>query len=387
MRWPPLIGQTVFARVLACAVLCLAYGAAREARGATSLDDYGTRVGKAKEYVDGVRWLHAEAITREAKEDKALDDIDEEIDAAETRMSGEVRRLLPPAEQVEWANRNLSVDNAWIQTTLDDYEQNEDYSHEARYLALTQISERLGALAARLAELRGASASPARDKEAEKGRMAAILRRLETSKAKKKDDSALNRLVKQIEEWVKSLLPKRPEITPKANPWLSLAAQILVYALAVGVVAFVLWKFRATIFRRRRRKKTDDGNARIVLGERLAPDQTAADLLAEAERLARGGDPRGAIRKAYVALLCELGDRKIIRLARHKTNRDYLGAVRGHPELYSEVKPLTINYEKHWYGSASATDADWSDFRARCRSAISSEPKLHHPKSETVSSV
>jgi hypothetical protein len=48
--------------------------------------------------------------------------------------------------------------------------------------------------------------------------------------------------------------------------------------------------------------------ARIVLGERLEPDQTAADLLAQAEA-GSSRQLRAAIRKAYIALLCELGDR------------------------------------------------------------------------------
>ena len=76
---------------------------------------------------------------------------------------------------------------------------------------------------------------------------------------------------------------------------------------------------------------------RVVLGERLAPGQTAADLLDDAERLARSGDLRGAIRKAYVALLCELGDRQVIRIAQHKTNRDYLQSIRASapPRLYT----------------------------------------------------
>jgi len=120
--------------------------------------------------------------------------------------------------------------------------------------------------------------------------------------------------------------------------------------------------------------------ARVVLGERLAPDQTAADLLAEAERMARAGDLRGAIRKAYVALLCELGDRKIVRLARHMTNRDYLKAVRqSTPQLYREMQPLTFNFERHWYGFEAATETDWIDFRTRCRQALAQReinPKL-----------
>ena len=68
---------------------------------------------------------------------------------------------------------------------------------------------------------------------------------------------------------------------------------------------------------------------RIVLGERLGTgSRLRRILLSEAEALARRGELRAAIRKAYIALLVELGDRKMISLAQHKTNRDYLNALR-----------------------------------------------------------
>jgi len=101
-----------------------------------------------------------------------------------------------------------------------------------------------------------------------------------------------------------------------------------------------------------------------VLGEKLAPDQSAVDILAEAEALARQGDMRTAIRKAYIALLVELGERKVLSLARHKTNRDYLRAVRKREPLYSSMKDLTDSFERHWYGFVTATENDWAAFRA-----------------------
>ena len=106
------------------------------------------------------------------------------------------------------------------------------------------------------------------------------------------------------------------------------------------------------------------------MGEKLEPDQSAVDLLAEAEALAQRGELRAAIRKAYIALLVELGERKIISLAQHKTNRDYLGAVRDRESLYTYVKQLTDSFERHWYGFANATDADWHAFRDGYKQAL-----------------
>ena len=153
---------------------------------------------------------------------------------------------------------------------------------------------------------------------------------------------------------------------------LSRAARLFVYALSLAVIIFVLWRYGPRLARRKLTRTRKRG-ARIVLGERLAPEQTPAHLLSEAERLARAGDLRGAIRKAYIAVLCELGERKVLRLAPHKTNRDYLRALRDHARLLSVVRPLTMAYERHWYGRAPATDADWSEFQTHCSIAVTSD--------------
>ena len=142
----------------------------------------------------------------------------------------------------------------------------------------------------------------------------------------------------------------------------------------MAVIIFVLWKYGARLLPRNRAKKKEKEEARIVLGERLAPGQTPAGLISEAEALARAGDLRGAIRKAYIAVLFELGERRILRLAAHKTNRDYLSAIRRErAALYGDMQPLTHNYERHWYGFAPATDADWHDFRTRCNKTVTSD--------------
>jgi len=136
-----------------------------------------------------------------------------------------------------------------------------------------------------------------------------------------------------------------------------------VIVVSLGMIAFLIWKFAPRFLGNlRRRKKKEKREARIVLGERLEPDQTAADLLAQAEDLARRGDLRGAIRKAYIAILCELGDRKIVSLAQHKTNRDYLNSVRERTQLYSPLRRLTTSFEIHWYGFQPPAENDWHEF-------------------------
>jgi hypothetical protein len=128
-------------------------------------------------------------------------------------------------------------------------------------------------------------------------------------------------------------------------------------------------RFRGKRLKRAPKKR----KARIVLGEQLKPDDTSTDLLAEAEALARQGELRAAIRKAYIALLVELGDRKLITLAQHKTNRDYLNSVRTIPVLHSTMRGLTDSFERHWYGFDEATENDWLNFRSRYKAALQTQ--------------
>ena len=285
----------------------------------------------------------------------------------ERRVVEAVRRRLPPRERGEWAGESMEADNAWLHSSLEAYLNASD--PDSRAELLTRAAERLAALLNRLEEAAGLSApAPPRDKDAEKGRLASILRRPEFQ-PKAVQETALRRLFKRLQEWLRALLPESAPLRPGAAPGATRAAQIIVYALAFVVVAYVLWRFGPALLRRRAKTKPERG-ARVVLGEVVGPEQMANDLLAEAERAARAGDLRGAIRKAYVALLTELGDRGLLRLARHKTNRDYLEAVRTRAALHREMQPLTEAFERHWYGAEAASETDWAGFRARCRQAM-----------------
>ena len=145
---------------------------------------------------------------------------------------------------------------------------------------------------------------------------------------------------------------------------LSFILQILLYGAIIGGLGFLIYRFApyfANRFRKREKRKKKD---RLILGERIAADESSENLFSEAERLALAGNLRGAIRKGYIALLCELSDRKIIGLSRHKTNRDYLRDVRKQHELFENMSGLTSNFERHWYGFDEAEAKDWEEFRS-----------------------
>ena len=194
--------------------------------------------------------------------------------------------------------------------------------------------------------------------------MESILRRKEFDETPP-EKSWLERMWEQVKRWWNGLFSGGGAALPGQASWLSVVVMVLVFGLAAGLLGYAAWRFLPA-FRRRRaeRDKQEKRGARVILGERLAPGQTAADILAEAEALARKGELRAAIRKGYIALLCELGDRKVLSLAQHKTNHDYLRAVREQRPLLKEMQKLTASFENHWYGSAPATPDDWTTFRS-----------------------
>jgi hypothetical protein len=337
------------------ALIVVACGALVSARAA-SLADYHARVNAA--------FTHAGELSAAlAADDYGVDE------ASAARAFAALRGALPPKERVELAGGAVEVDNGWFQKELEAYAAAPDASR--RKESATRLRERLGALTRELDADAGASA-PARDKEAEKGRLQSILRRPEYNE-QAASGSALGRLWEWIKSLLGKLLPKPSRMSPGTAGALSVVARLFVYLLAVALIIFVAWRYGPVLLNqlstRRRKRRAEE--ARVVLGERLAPDESAADLIAEAERLARAGDVRAAIRKAYIAVLCELGDRKLIRLAQHKTNRDYLLSVRDRAELYGALRPLTHDFERHWYGFDPASPSDWEQYRALCNAAIS----------------
>jgi len=287
-------------------------------------------------------------------------------DTRDVQTVAGVRTLLPQTESVDWNGTSFSVDNSWLHQELDKYSADRS---EGRYDLLRRTTERLKAIDERIAEIEKPTSGTMGNKTEERRKLAEILQRPEYAR-KVSEQSALSRLFNRFLEWLRNLIPTPQPISSGSAGVISKTAQIFVIALALGVLAFVLKLFLPRMLRSRRPKKKGKAKARIVLGERLEPDQSALDLLSEAEALARRGELRAAIRKAYIALLVELGERKIISLAQYKTNRDYLRAVREVEPLYGNVKQLTDSFERHWYGLAQATETDWLAFRSAYKQAL-----------------
>jgi hypothetical protein len=289
------------------------------------------------------------------------------------RIFNNVLQLVRGYEPVEWKDTRILVNNSWLEDEFKSFQQVERNSPRATEI-LARITERLRALEDRLAELdsKDNAVAATSSKEQQKARLESILRRAEFN-VQPPQENILKRIWTRFLAWLNSLFPRSSGLEAGSMSWLSFFAMILIFALAAGVLGYAIYKFTPFFQRRRAKLKLGKREARIVLGERLAPDQTAADLLNDAETLARKGELRAAIRKAYIALLCELGERKILTLAQHKTNHDYLRAVREKRPLLNEMQKLTNSFENHWYGFKQTTADDWTAFRSGYEKALSSQ--------------
>jgi hypothetical protein len=309
--------------------------------------------------IDGVR-PHVD----ELKNDLASSDGEYERQTVES-----ILKAIPQTEKIEWQGGSIETENQWLKSSLDKFAAETDI--EKRETILTSVSERLAAISESVGELDKAIKAES-TKDSDKQKLAEILAREEYQKPEAKEESLFQKWWHEFWEWVKSLFPT-PNITPTEGPNLAplkLVLQVLVFAAVIGLVGFLLWRFVPYFSNRFGGKTKKEKGDRVILGETIGDDESAADLFDEAELLARNGDLRGAIRKGYIAVLCELGDRKIVRLARHKTNRDYLRDVRKRERIYDGMSGLTNNFERNWYGLREAEPSDWEEFRTRYHATV-----------------
>jgi len=320
-----------------------------------SLSDYRTRLVTARESILTL---------------SKVDYTDDEFRAMVLERVSSVRRTIPRTETIEVGAGAVETNNSWLHDDLDLYLNEANIAN--RDAIVRMVADRLLGIEAAITDVTNAT-SGSTTKDDEEQKIAEILRRQEYQKPKDEGESLFQKWRREFLEWLAKMFPE-VEISPNAPSDVGSFAtilQILLYGVLAAVLGFLLYRFLpffAPRFGRRKRKSTDD---RIILGERVSADQSAADLFAEAERFARDGELRLAIRKGYVALLCDLADRKVIGLARHKTNRDYLSDIRKKNRLFENMKRITASFERHWYGSQTADQREWEEFREQYQKTVS----------------
>jgi hypothetical protein len=150
-------------------------------------------------------------------------------------------------------------------------------------------------------------------------------------------------------------------------------SQLLLFALltaVAGALAIFLWR----VWRRRQKKSEEVVTEALAVRLDLAGDNVVADQLPEdswlklAGELIDQGDLRLGLRALYLASLAHLARREIIRIAKHKSNREYetelcrrARGMSGLPQAFSENVGL---FDCAWYGMHEVTHDVLNQFRA-----------------------
>ncbi len=185
------------------------------------------------------------------------------------------------------------------------------------------------------------------------------------------------RIFRTIRDWLDKIWTwlekhfRQPSRTPGTEPWKLGDIRIWVWltlaALAISVLALLLL--------RRRRRPAPAGDAEIevitatpdIRDESVTADQLPEDeWRAIATEMFERGEKRLGIRALFLALLANLARRDLIRIARAKSDRDYLAETgrRSHalPELVAAFAQNINTFEKIWYGTHNIDDQTLAEF-------------------------
>lgn len=281
----------------------------------------------------------------------------------------EIVLMLPDQETIDVFGADLEVNNTWIADEVEKYKEKTE-EKEKRQIA-RGISEQLEAIELLIYELEESSQRSV-TKDEEKQKLAEILKREEFQKTVNEEKSLIDRFLVWLDKLLKRQKPAQPKKLPPSGNFGQFAyfLQFVLYGAIIAIIGFLIYKFAPFFISKIRNREHREKKQRIILGEKIGSNETSANLFNDAENLALNGNLRDAIRKGYIAFLFELSERKLIGLAKHKTNRDYLRSVRKKRELFKNMSGLTNNYERHWYGFEDAEMDDWEDFRNNYKEAL-----------------
>ncbi len=316
---------------------------------AAPLKDYAERLGQAEKLVD-------ELTEGDHPANKVLN------------AMATVRRLLPQREDAEFDGQVVRIDNIWLHAAIDDVIKKVNGDIEQRRSMLIDIADSLYLLKERVNAAQSGQNLKIDDQRA---RIESILARPDYRPDVEKESSFRKLLTRILDAIIRFL--SRFGASPRNNPSPTGSGsfagfRILLYVLVMAAAVFGVIKLIKRIKLRRKSKVEKD--VREVLGEEIAEDATAADLLAKASDLAKQGDYRTAIRRAYIALLFELEQRGKLRLHRSKTNRDYLDSLRAERELFPTFSTMTGTFEQVWYGQTRATEDEFNGFISRYEETV-----------------
>ena len=176
-------------------------------------------------------------------------------------------------------------------------------------------------------------------------------------------DKALQRVGDKVNRaigWVAKHMSKLPGLPEKTAETLG----VIVIIIFVIIVASII--LRLSLSRRYSREEIEEND----LYDGPASSKKALD---EAGRFAQNGDFRSALRLVYLAVLLDLDDRELIRFDRTGTNWEYYRALKGHSKIQSTLRPVTMTFDRKWYGHEQASDEDYRTFVEAYQAVAASE--------------
>ena len=143
----------------------------------------------------------------------------------------------------------------------------------------------------------------------------------------------------------------------------------LVLALIVGLIVYTVSKMEMTALGEAVTKTEDDEQLEREEKARLEnlPVQVqrpTGDLLAEADRLRTAGRLDEAIIYLFGHRLIQLDRAHAIRLARGKTNRQYINELRKRPDLRSVLENTVQIFEQSYFGRYPISSDDYDKVRS-----------------------
>lgn len=190
----------------------------------------------------------------------------------------------------------------------------------------------------------------------------AVLQRPEFQADPAPEPSVFQKWGDSISAWLKDHMPKPARNAgPNWSPNMSVIWTIVILLL-VALFGLLVWVIVGAVGRRAVRARPlaqDDTEAALVEA------RDTVSILDLADEKARSGDHRSAFRLVYLATLVALDTGGILRFDRSKTNWEYLRALRsaGRGDIYDAMQPLTRDFDRLWYGFATALPDDY--LRAR----------------------
>jgi hypothetical protein len=162
--------------------------------------------------------------------------------------------------------------------------------------------------------------------------------------------------MKAFNKWLERTLNKLFQKPVKNTNLPTISPKVMwgfVWILIAGLFALLVWIVAQIIGRRQARAKP---LALSSTEEALVEARDKETLLTLAEKHARNGEYRYAFRLVYLAVLIALDTEGVLRFDRSKTNWEYVRALRGtgRQDVYDVLVPLTRDFDRVWYGLATA---------------------------------